>query len=177
MHDRCYREAELILRDNGFDDDILSLTKMAKAVGAALQKASLSLKRQADGVFDPDDEPTGLSSLSDEERQPTLILRAKDLLTPRKARQPAVVAAPAHTLTRLVEDWWQESTAAGRKPSTYESYRNTFSYFVRYLGHDDVSKVTKAKVLGFKDHRLSTPSPRPARFPRPRPSRTAICPP
>lgn len=164
MHDRCYREAELILHDNGFDDDILSLTKMAKAVGAALQKASLSLKRQAEGEFDPGDEPTGLSSLSDEERQPALILRMEGLLASKKVRQAAAVA-PSHTLTGLVEDWWQESKAAGRKPSTYESYRNTFSYFVRYLGHDDVSKVTQANVIGFKDHRLSTPSPKTGKVP------------
>ena len=67
---------------------------------------------------------------------------------------PAKPTAAGASLTGLVEDWWREAAAAGRKASTYESYRNTMRRFTVHLGHDDVSRVTKADVLAFKDARL-----------------------
>lgn len=36
------------------------------------------------------------------------------------------------TLTDLLEAWWREASAAGRKPSAYESYRNSMKAFFRY---------------------------------------------
>ena len=54
----------------------------------------------------------------------------------------------------LVEDWWKEAKAAGRKPSTYESYRNTMSKLVAILKHDDVSRVTPQDIVRFKDVRI-----------------------
>ena len=43
----------------------------------------------------------------------------------------------------LLEGWWREARAAGRKPSTYESYRNTFASLVAFLGDDDAGRVTR----------------------------------
>jgi integrase len=62
----------------------------------------------------------------------------------------------AHSLNGLVDGWWIEAKARGLKASTHESYRNTMTSFVGYLGHDDAERVTKADVIGFKDHRLAT---------------------
>jgi hypothetical protein len=56
----------------------------------------------------------------------------------------------------LVEEWWREAEAGGRKPSTYESYRNTIAAFVAFLGHEDARRVTAEDVIRFKDHRLAS---------------------
>jgi hypothetical protein len=64
------------------------------------------------------------------------------------------------SLKGLVDAWWVEAKATGRKPSTYESYANSMANFVDYLGHDDASRVTRDNVVGFKDHRLASINPR-----------------
>ncbi len=69
-------------------------------------------------------------------------------------QEPQQPRAAGASLTKLVEDWWREAQAAGRKASTYESYRNTMRRFTGHLGHDDAGRVTKADVLAFKDARL-----------------------
>jgi integrase len=75
---------------------------------------------------------------------------------------------PAHedvSLSGLIQGWWKEAQAAGLKPSTYESYRHTFSSLIAFLGHDNATRVTKNDVVRFKDHRLTTPSRRTGRIP------------
>lgn len=42
------------------------------------------------------------------------------------------------------------SEAAGRKPSTYDSYRNAFSYLGRFLNHHDAANVATRDVVAFK---------------------------
>lgn len=68
---------------------------------------------------------------------------------------PAPIAAGG-SLTELVEDWWKEAKAAGRKPSTYESYRNTMAKIVAVLKHDDASRVTPEDIVRFKDVRIES---------------------
>ncbi|WP_271595934.1 tyrosine-type recombinase/integrase [Bradyrhizobium sp. CCBAU 25360] len=60
----------------------------------------------------------------------------------------------------MIEGWWVEAKARNLKPSTHESYSNSMAAFVAFLGHDDSSRVTKDDVIGFKDHRLATITPR-----------------
>jgi integrase len=64
------------------------------------------------------------------------------------------------SLKGLVEDWWREAEAGGRKPSTHQSYASTMAKFVAFLRHDDASRVTPQDVVSFKDHRLKTIDPR-----------------
>ncbi len=64
------------------------------------------------------------------------------------------------SLAKLVDHWWKEAQKSGRKPSTYESYRNTVSKLRSFLRHDDASRVTPEDVVRFKDHRLKTASPK-----------------
>jgi len=64
--------------------------------------------------------------------------------------------ASGGSLTALVEDWWKEAKAAGRKPSTYESYRNTMAKLVAVLKHDDASRVTPEDIVRFKDVRIES---------------------
>ena len=108
----------------------------------ALRDAFERRKRNAEGDYSPDPKS---------ERFPEW--------TPPQSRSPAA-AAPKVSLTGLVEAWWTEAKAAGRKPSTHESYRNTMAAFVAFLGHDDASRVTPEDVIGFKDHRLASVNPR-----------------
>ena len=70
-----------------------------------------------------------------------------------KRNVPAPIAAGV-SLTGLVEDWWKEAKAAGRKPSTYESYRNTMAKLVAILEHDDASRVSLEDIVRFKDVRI-----------------------
>lgn len=74
------------------------------------------------------------------------------------AKNPSGVrpASGAVSLKGLVEEWWKEAQATGRKRSTYESYRNTMAAFVAFLKHDDAARVTKQDVINFKDHRLAS---------------------
>jgi len=84
-------------------------------------------------------------------------------ILPGKTVTPSHVSSRnsnGHSLTSLLEGWWKEAQATGRKPSTYESYRNTIASFVKFLGHDDASRVTPANVVAFKDHRLASVNPR-----------------
>lgn len=64
--------------------------------------------------------------------------------------------ASGGSLTSLVEDWWKEAKAAGRKPSTYESYRNTMAKLVAILKHDDASRVAPEDIVRFKDVRIES---------------------
>jgi site-specific recombinase XerD len=58
------------------------------------------------------------------------------------------------SLSALVEDWWKEAKAAGRKQSTYESYQKTMMKLVAFLKHDEAGLVTPEDIVRFKDHRL-----------------------
>ncbi|WP_319944202.1 DUF6538 domain-containing protein [Mesorhizobium sp. AR10] len=153
MRAGCISRAEAILADNGYSDDPWSVHKTARAVGAALQRASLTLQRLERGEFEPEEESAWLHRPANTQRN--------DGRSPKTAA--AKGSTDAATLTGLVNGWWKESKAAGRKPSTYESYRDAFAYLVRFLKHNDASKVTTKDVIAFKDHRLSTPSPKTGR--------------
>jgi len=63
-------------------------------------------------------------------------------------------------LTGILEGWWLEAKATGRKPSTHESYRDTVVGLVTFLGHDDAQLVTPEDIVRFKDHGLASINPR-----------------
>src|SRR5690606_3644923 len=63
---------------------------------------------------------------------------------------------PGISLMGLVEEWWSEAKATGRKPSTYESYRNTMAKLVTVLEHDDPNRVAPEDIVRFKDFRIAT---------------------
>ncbi|RWP12306.1 MAG: hypothetical protein EOR00_27170 [Mesorhizobium sp.] len=149
MRAGCVSRAKDILVGNSFSDDSWSIDKTARAVGAALQRASLTLRKVERREIELDARPTALLSAGTHSA------------APQAADKPLRnAAADSTTLRGLVESWWRESKAAGRKPSTYDSYRNAFAYLAQFLEHNDASKVTARDVIAFKDHRLSTPSPK-----------------
>ncbi len=109
------------------------------AFGLALADAFRSRERQAGGDYSPDPKA---------ERFP-------EWVGAEATAAPSTIVDGKVSLNGLVEAWWVEARAAGRKPSTYERYRNTMKRFVAYLGHDDGRRVTAENVLGFKDARLA----------------------
>ena len=71
-----------------------------------------------------------------------------------KTNSPSLSPPAKVSLKALVEMWWVEAKAMGRKPSTYQSYNNTMTKFVACIGHDNASRVTPEDVIRFKDARL-----------------------
>lgn len=151
MRAGCISRAKDLLSDNGFSNDPWSITKTARAVGAAFQRASLTLQKLERGEYGAELQPAErIHHSADAKSADNRSFKATTTET----------KSDSATLTGLVEGWWKENKAAGRKPSTYESYRNAFAYLADFLGHDDAAKVTAKDVIGFKNHRLSTPSPK-----------------
>jgi integrase len=80
--------------------------------------------------------------------------------SPAPSHETKAIADGSPTLTGILDGWWREAQATGRKPSTYESYSNTMAALVAFLGHDEARRVTPDDIVGFKDHRLATINPR-----------------
>lgn len=129
-----------LLREKGIRQlDAQSRSIVLSAFYKALRDAFENRRRNAEGDYSPDAKAQRFPQWQDVTDAP---------LAPRLVNGSRV------SLKGLVEGWWIEAKARGLKPSTYESYRNTMAAFVKYLGHDDAERVTKANVIGFKDHRL-----------------------
>jgi integrase len=114
------------------------------AFALALQDALENRARNAAGDYSPDPKAG----------------RFPEWQAPESDAKPEPAPVPKQSLKALVEDWWLEAKATGRKLSTYESYRNTMAALIVYLGHDDAGRLTPGDVIGFKDHRLASTNPR-----------------
>jgi integrase len=112
----------------------------------SLTQATFQLLKHAESDFTPDPEANRFPAFTPPER----------MATP----PPAAALLPNLSLTGLVDGWWIEAKATGRKPSTHESYRNTMLKLVKHLGHDDSSRVTPEDIISFKDARLAEINPR-----------------
>jgi len=123
----------------GVDDN--SRLILLQAFHLALRDALELRERNAGGDYSPDPKA---------ERFP-------EWARPNAAGSPQ---SPKASLKGMLEEWWREAQATGRKPSTYDSYRNTMAAFAAFLKHDDAGRVTPEDVLRFKDHRLATINPR-----------------
>jgi integrase len=131
--------ATWVLTEQGLTVDDETRGRLLLKVGAALQKAFWQLKRNAAGDYFPDPAAQSFGTF----------------VPPQKAG-PNV----GKSLTALVEAWWTEAQATGRKPSTYESYSSAMAKFVDFLGHEDVSRVSREDVIRFKNFRLGSINPR-----------------
>ena len=147
MEARFGRTADELLARKGLIVAPETRTKLLEAIARAERDVSFVLERRASGDYRPDQSADRFPVWRDPISQ-----------TPAAS---SIVRPPAQkTLTAILEDWWKEAQAVGRKPSTYESYSNTVRGFVTYLEHDDATRVTPEDVVGFKDHRLSSINPR-----------------
>ena len=145
----CIRQTQFLIEDEGLDLDVLSHMLLQRAVAAALQRASLTLRGVTKGAIDP-------GSFS----QTITALRKAEGGKQQPSRPSSEVIVTLTTLTSLLERWWREAEAAGRKISTYQSYRGTMASFVAFVGHEDAGRVTPEDVIAFKDHRLNIVSPK-----------------
>lgn len=150
----CLGQADERLADLGRVVDAASRLKLAKAVAAAVQRASQTLSRAALGTYPGLHSPTASVVSAPPVGQPPVASGGT-------AREPQAKLA----LTELLSGWWAEAKATGRKVSTYDNYRNTINNFVSFLNFDDATKVSTDDVIAFKDFRLSTPSERTNRVP------------
>lgn len=161
MRRRCFAEADKILARHGFVVDEWSRSKLARAVGDAFQRASLTLGRAARGEIVLGDLPS---------RDPFEAAYNQSGTSSHPPPAPSrPVTRPGVTkplsLTGLFEAWWQEAKRSGRKPSTYESYEKSVRYVVAFLKHDDATRVTAEDIVAFKEHRLAAPSKRTGKVP------------
>ncbi|WP_459593578.1 tyrosine-type recombinase/integrase [Bradyrhizobium diazoefficiens] len=107
----------------------------------ALRDAFMSRQRNAGGDYAPD----------------LKAARFPDWQAPEGAlKEKPKRGASKSSLTGLVEDWWKEAKLAGRKQSTYESYRNSMARLVTFLKHDTASRVTPEDIVRFKDYRVQS---------------------
>lgn len=158
LRDWCRAQARAFLAQKGIPFVVENEITMAKAIGAATQRASLDLERAARGEFLQSESTTPAKQAPS--RQPMILSRPEQQDDDAKA-----TAHQRYSLKDIVEGWWREAQAAGRKPSTYESYRNTFAILIAFLGHDDAGRVGRDDVIRFKDHRLTTPSAKTGKIP------------
>lgn len=141
MEQACLDAADGYLTANGIFINFENRRTMARALGAAMQRASLLLAKLARGEDDysPDSQAIPFPQRN------AAAEREKAGIEP---------GASNGTLSALVEDWWKEAKAAGRKQSTYESYQKTMMKLVAFLKHDEAGRVTPEDIVRFKDHRL-----------------------
>lgn len=115
------------------------------AFALALKDAFASRARNLEGDYSPDLIANRFPAWSPPEEQ---------------SAKPAGSLSSKVSLKGLVDDWWKEAKATGRKPSTYDSYRNTMASLVVFLKHDDATLVSPEDIIRFKDYRLSCLHPR-----------------
>ncbi|MGJ5079418.1 phage integrase N-terminal SAM-like domain-containing protein [Bradyrhizobium sp. HKCCYLS3013] len=129
--------ADWVLAQRGIELDPETRRKFMVQVASASIDAGWRLKRAAAGDYTPD---------------------------PRAARFPSFETKDASvTLQSLLEGWWTEAAAVGRKQSTYEAYSGTIETLSAFLKHDDARRITEADILRFKTHRLTEVSPKTVR--------------
>lgn len=129
----CRLQAETVLDLHDVDADEVSTLRVAKAIAAQVQRASLTLAALARG------EP---------ERAITVPQASAS-----SASKPAVKPV---LLSELIEAWWREAERTGKSPSTRESYTNTMRQLHAFLEHEDAHRVTADDVRRFRDFRLAS---------------------
>ncbi|KQT64480.1 hypothetical protein ASG62_05900 [Aureimonas sp. Leaf427] len=159
----CFIQADNSLAHHGMAVDDFSRLKLAKAMAAAFQRASLTITDLAIGRLSVE-EVQALSACEQAKGSSTTSL-SHNLKLPPKSNVAPKGKSPAVTVTGLFDAWWREAQAGGRKPSTHESYSNTVKSLIAFLKHDDAEWITAEDIVAYKDHRLATPSPRTGKIP------------
>lgn len=130
MRDWCEKEADLCLRQHGLLVDNAGHYRLARAIGSAMHRASVNLRRLADGEFITQGltEPPPFSSPSISQ------------VSPKRPEKPL-------RFVDMIEEW-----AAERRPK--EKTRYTFTATLRqlevFVGHDDARRVTNDDLLRWK---------------------------
>lgn len=63
-------------------------------------------------------------------------------------------------LLSLLAGYLKELAASGRGAAAEKQWTPAFKAFIRFLGHDDATRIVKADVIKFKDHLMQTLAPK-----------------
>ena len=133
LQKRCFETADELLANGGLTTDEPGRRRLARAVSAAMQRASLTLERMALGE--------GLETSRGLHSPPTAVPRGK-----RPIR-----ANPA-SLDQLVDDWAKERDPA--KKTLYE-WRRIIRELKVYLGHGDAARIASTDLNRWKAELLN----------------------
>ena len=127
LKERCFGIADQVLTVQGLNVDEAGRLRLAKAVSAALQRASLTLERYAKG------EPESIAA------GPTAGLLG--------GNAPAGLIAKPVSLEGLADEW-----AAEKRPTqkTLYEWRRVLRQLKAYLGHDDAAQIKSSDLNAWK---------------------------
>lgn len=131
LESRFGKMTDALLAAQGFHTDSASRLKVLEAVAMAANQAAHKLKRNAEGDFRPD---------PDADRFP---VRRSTGTAGTSTR-----AAPVLSAWAIFGRWKQETRPA---PSTISTFRGHLKRAVKFFGHDDLKRLTKADVVAWKD--------------------------
>jgi hypothetical protein len=128
MEQFCREQVEKLLRDRGLNVDWLSLSKIEKAYGAAIQRASLDLAGLAKGGFASP--PSSQPAMSVAQHRPNTV----------GANEPV-------TFETLIGGW-----AAERRPmqKTIYEYKRALRNLAAFLGQDDATRLSSQHLVAWK---------------------------
>jgi integrase len=129
MENWCFEVAAECLKSKGLIVDELSHLKLAKAVAAAVQRASLELAQWVRGEFRH--KPIGAAQAQ------------APYGTPAATAKPR----PLVPLEELVKGWASEKRPAEK---TYYEWRRVVGQLVAFLGHNDAQQVRAEDLIAWK---------------------------
>ena len=124
----CFEQADLLLMARDMQVDVESRSKLAKAISAAVQRASLKIARWARGDFEGEDRP-------------------ENSLAGVGKRDDLIPVGSVLSFEELVRGWAAEKRPVER--TVYE-WKRVFGELAAYLGHDDARRLSATDLLSWK---------------------------
>lgn len=130
METWCFKQADLLIAKKGLRLDDHGRRSLAKAISAAIQRASLTLERYALGDIADEVGPTP----------------AQRVATPSRTQR--VETSSPIKFEDLVKGW-----AAERRPAdkTVYDWTRVLAQLAVFVGHDDAARVTADDLVAWKD--------------------------
>lgn len=133
MEARFRRMTDAFLARRGVITDEASRWKLIEQASLDLSEAAKKLSRNADGDFTPDDYARRFPKFEEQ--------TSKGL--------------PGRSLTALVEAWHKTALDRDLRKRDADRIKQRFEMLIKFLEHDDASRVTKQDIVRWRDHRLA----------------------
>ncbi len=124
----CFEQADELLEVHDMQVDPDSRGKLAKALSASVQRASLKLARWARGDFEREENPVSSGNRT-------------------QTSQVRTVAEPALPFDELIRGWASEKRPVER---TLYEWKRVFADLAIFLGHDDAHRLAATNLLAWK---------------------------